>query len=227
MKKMLKGISIILIIASTLILLTGCGKEKEETPKTTPNENVNVENNVEEQKDNSAEKFSMGEWNNGVYENKFLGLKFKLPDGWTYSSDEEIAKTMNIGKELLNDDQKAAAEIANLTSVYYIMANNPNTGDNISIMTEKPLMEATTEYYLSQLKSQLSSVKSMEYKIGEVTKEKVANIEFDVLTVTAKMSGIELTQKYYIHKMDKYFLDIIVTDVSGKDDIKNITTYFE
>ena len=60
MKKMLKGISIILIIASTVILLTGCGKEKEETPKTTPNEEVNVENNVEEQKDNSTEEFSMG-----------------------------------------------------------------------------------------------------------------------------------------------------------------------
>lgn len=227
MKKMLKGISIILIIASTVILLTGCGKEKEETPKTTPNEEVNVENNVEEQKDNSTEEFSMGKWNNGVYENKFLGLKFKLPDGWTYSSDEEIAKTMNVGKELLNDDQKAAAEIANLTSVYYIMANNPNTGDNISIMTEKPLMEATTEYYLSQLKSQLSSVESIKYEFGEVTKEKVANMEFDVLTATAKMNGIKLTQKYYIHKMDKYFLDIIVTDISGKEDIKNITTYFE
>ena len=89
-------ISIILIIASILILLTGCGKEKEETPKTTPNENVNVENNVEEQKNNSTEEFSMGEWNNGVYENKFLGLKFKLPAGWTYSSDEEIAKINEI-----------------------------------------------------------------------------------------------------------------------------------
>ena len=42
---MLKGISIILIIASALILLTGCGKEKEETSKTTPNENVNVNEN--------------------------------------------------------------------------------------------------------------------------------------------------------------------------------------
>ncbi len=227
MKKMLKGISIILIIASTVILLTGCGKKKEETPKTTPSENVNVENNVEEQKNNSTEEFSMGEWNNGVYENKFLGLKFKLPDGWTYSSDEEIARTMNIGKELLNDDQKAAAEIANLTSAYYIMANNPNTGDSISIMTEKPLMEATTEYYLSQLKSQLSSVESIKYEVGEVTKEKVANTEFDVLTATGKANGIEFTQKYYVRKMDKYFVDILVTDVSGKDDIKNITTYFE
>lgn len=227
MKKMLKGISIILIIASTLILLTGCGKEKEETPKTTSNENVNVENNVEEQKNNSTEEFSMGEWNNGVYENKFLGLKFKLPEGWTYSSDEEIAKIMNIGKELLNDDQKAAAEIANLTSVYYIMANNPNTGDNISITTEKPLMEVTTEYYLNELKSQLSSVESIKYEVGEVTKETVANTEFDVLTATGKSNGIEFTQKYYVRKMDKYFVDILVTDISGKEDIKNITTYFE
>ena len=227
MKKMLKGISIILIIASTLILLTGCGKEKEETPKTTSNENVNVENNVEEQKNNSTEEFSMGEWNNGVYENKFLGRKFKLPEGWTYSSDEEIAKIMNIGKELLNDDQKAAAEIANLTSVYYIMANNPNTGDNISITTEKPLMEVTTEYYLNELKSQLSSVESIKYEVGEVTKETVANTEFDVLTATGKSNGIEFTQKYYVRKMDKYFVDILVTDISGKEDIKNITTYFE
>lgn len=219
MKNILKRISIILIISSALVLLPGCEKEKE----VTPDEGDKVEN----KSDSSAKEFSMGKWNDNVYENEFLGLKFKLPDNWLYSSDEEIAEAMDIGIEVLSDDEELIKQVAKLTSVYYVMANNPNTGDNVLIMTEKPFMKVTTEYYLNQLKKQLSNLDGLEYKFDDVTKESVANMEFDVLTATVNNSKNELTQKYYVHKMDKYFIVIIVTDVSSEDDVKNITKYFE
>lgn len=216
MKKAIKIALMILLVASMVFALTGCGEEKE---------NSAVDNNTatEEQK----AEFSMGEWKGNTYSNEFLGLKFNLPQGWAYSSDEEIAQMMNVGAELLNDDQKIAAELAKLTSVYYMVANNPNTGDSVSILSEKPMMDVTAEYYLDQLKTQLAAVESMNYEIGDTSKEKVSGKEFETLTVTASMSGIEVAQKYYVCKMDEYFVCIIATSTSGETGINDMIKSFE
>lgn len=222
MKKAIKIALIILLIASMLFVLTACGKEGE---KTTNDNTTNITN--EQPAQEQKVEFSMGEWNNNVYTNNFLGLKFSLPQGWTYSSDEEIAEMMNLGIELLNDDQKAAAELSKLTSVYYIAANNPNTGDSVAVMSEKPSMDVTTEFYINQLKSHLSTVESVNYEIGEISKEKVADREYDTIIATTNVSGIKVAQKYYVYKMDEYFVAIIVTSVTGEDGIKDIIKSFE
>lgn len=216
MKKAIKIALIILLATSMLFILTGCGEKK-------------VENNsvTNDQQEEQKVEISMGNWNNNVYTNDFLGLKFNLPEGWTYSSDEEIAEMMNLGAELLNDDQKAAAELAKLTSVTYVVANNPNTGNNVTIMSEKPAMEVTTEYYINQLKTQLAAVESINYEIGNISKETVAGREYDTLTVTANVSGIELTQKYFVYKMDEYFVCLLITTTNGDTDINNIVKSFK
>lgn len=226
MKKMLKDISIILIIASALILLTGCGKGKEETSKTTPNENVNVKNNVEEQKNNSTEEFPRGEWNNGVYENKFLGLKFKLPDGWKYSSDEEIAKNLNNGLELLNEDQREKVEEALETKgVFYLQANDLTTNNNVQVFTEKVPTGISEEAYLEQVSKQLSALENVNYNIGEIAKEKVTNKEYTTLQV--EIPEYNVLQKYFIYKKDNYIVGIIVTSITGKTAISEIIENFE
>ena len=216
MKKAIKIALMILLVASMVFALTGCGEEKE---------NSAVDNNTATEEQKAG--FSMGEWKGNTYSNEFLGLKFNLPQGWAYSSDEEIAQMMNVGAELLNDDQKIAAELAKLTSVYYMVANNPNTGDSVSILSEKPMMDVTTEYYLDQLKTQLAAVESMNYEIGDTSKEKVSGKEFETLTVTASMSGIEVAQKYYVCKMDEYFVCIIATSTSGETGINDMIKSFE
>lgn len=220
MKKTIKSALIILIIAIMLFVLVGCGEEEKET---TENKNNVIEQTTEETKP----EFSMGEWNNNVYTNEFLGLKFNLPTDWTYSSDEEIAEMMNIGVEMLNDDQKAAAEIAKLTGVYYMVAQDSNTGNNVNIFSEKQITEISTEKYITALKTQLSAVQSISYEIGETSKEKVANKECDTLTVSAKMSGVEVMQKYYIYKIDEYVIGIIATSLNGETGINEIMECFE
>lgn len=220
MKKVLKSMLAIGLTASMLFVLSGCGN-KEEEKTTNDNEKTNVE------QENKTVEFSMGSWSDNVYSNDFLGLKFKLPKGWKYSSDEEIAEMMNLGAELLNDEQKAAAEISKLNNAYYMVANDPNTGDNISIISEKPAMEVTTEFYINQLKTQLQNVNTINYEIGETSKETVAGKECDTLTVDASMSGVKMTQRYYIYKVDKYVICIISTSTSGEQKINDIMKNFE
>lgn len=218
MKKTLKNIIVIALISSILFALSGCGKKEE---------NLSEDNNATQGNEQKTPEFSMGEWKDNVYSNDFLGLKFNLPEGWEYSNDEEIAEMMNIGTELLNDDQKVAAEISKLTSAYYMVANDPNTGNSVTIVSEKPAIEVTTDYYINQLKTQLTSVESINYEIGETSKETVANIECDTLAVTASMSGHEIAQKYYLYKIDKYFVSIIVTSTTGETTINDIIKSFE
>lgn len=220
MKKVLKSMLAIVLTASMLFVLSGCGN-KEEEKATNDNEKTNIE------QENKTVEFSMGSWSDNVYSNDFLGLKFKLPNGWKYSSDEEIAEMMSLGTELLNDEQKAAAEISKLNNAYYMVANDPNTGDNISIISEKPAMEVTTEFYINQLKTQLQNVNTINYEIGETSKETVAGKECDTLTVDASMSGVKMTQRYYIYKVDKYVVCIISTSTSGEQKINEIMKNFE
>lgn len=220
MKKVLKSMLAIVLTASMLFVLSGCGN-KEEEKATNDNKNTKVE------QENKTVEFSMGSWSDNVYSNDFLGLKFKLPNGWKYSSDEEIAEMMNLGTELLNDEQKAAAEISKLNNAYYMVANDPNTGDNISIISEKPAMEVTTEFYINQLKTQLQNVNTINYEIGETSKETVAGKECDTLTVDASMSGVKMTQRYYIYKVDKYVVCIISTSTSGEEKINDMMKNFE
>lgn len=225
MKKAIKVALIILIIASMLFVLTGCGKEdKKENSKT---DNAKNEQVVEDESKESSKEISMGEWEDDTYENEFLGLKFNLPKGWTYSTQEEIAEMMSIGKELLNDDQKAAAELAKLTSVYYINASNPATGDSVTILTEKPLAKITAEEYIAQLKLQLQALESMDYKIEGDSEETVSGKKYETLSVTASVSGVEVSQKYYLREIDKYIVCIIVTSTSGQDNIDTIMESFK
>lgn len=168
---------------------------------------------------------SMGSWNGRVYTNDFLGLKFKLPDGWTRYGDEEMAEIMHLGTELLDDNQKYLAELAKLNIVYYILVNNPATGDNVVIMTEKSALDYTIDYYLDAVKAQLLNLESIDYEVSDSFKEKIAGKEYSA--VVANVSGVNMTQKYYARKLDKHFLAIIVTSRNGEDAINKIMKNFE
>ena len=171
--------------------------------------------------------FSIGEWNGNVYTNDFLGISYKLPDGWTKLSDEEIAAVMHLGIEMLNDNQKALADLAKLTVVYYMLAKSPATGENISVFTEKVPVDVTAIYYLENLKAQLPTITAINYTIGEFTKETVGGREYDVLTATAEASGRTLTQKYYCYKLGKYFLSIIASSMNGEKAVDNLIKAFD
>lgn len=237
MKKTLKTMLIIALFTCLIITFTGCGKNDDEEVRVKEKAEEAIEKTeevldkvgeVEKVEENVvAKEFSMGEWNNNIYSNDFLGLKFSLPKGWSYSSEKEIADMMNLGKDLLNDDQKLAAEVSKLNSAYYLVANNPNTGDNVTILSEKPIVDITTDYYINQLKTQLLAVQSISYEIEGTSKENVAGKEYDVLTVTGTMSGIEVSQKYYIYKVDNYIVCIIATSNRGEAEINNIMKSFK
>ena len=164
---------------------------------------------------------SRGEWNGNQYVNEFANIKFNLPSGWSKYSDEQIAQVMNVGVELLNDDQKKLAELAQSMVIYGMVANDDTTKANVSVLLEKPTMKITPESYATSLKQQLEAVSSIQYKVNETATE-----EYTALTSTASVSGVEIGQSYYIRAEGDYIITIIVT-TTGEGQLDTILKCFE
>lgn len=223
MKKTVRAIFIVISVCM-LITLVGCGKKEEKT--SISNEKVGVQEAVE--KEETKAEFSMGEWKENTYENSFLGVKFELPTGWERLDDEQIAEMMNLGDTIVSNDLNTdIEEIKNLNSAYYMVANDPETGNNITIMSEKPILNVTTEKYIESLKTGLEQVTTIKYTIGESSKETVAGKTYDTLTATATVNGVSLVQKYYVRKVDNYVLAIIATSVTGENGINSMMKSFK
>ena len=233
----------VVLLLSFAFVLTGCGKYKiVNTEKPDTNNNTQTENNksdaivipgddssIDENNTMKTEKnFSMGEWKNNIYSNDFLDIRFYQPKGWTASTQEEIAEMMDISADkLYNNNADVMLELAKRTTVYYMMSKNEKTGDNVIVMSEKPVMNITMDYYISVLKQQLEDVNNIKYEIIETLDDKLGNKEYKTILVNATMNGVTLMQKYYVSKKGNYFVSIIVTSVNGKSGISDISKYFD
>lgn len=203
MKKTLKTILIAGLLLCVVLVMAGCGKQEEnkennEVAKNSTNELVT--NNVE---------VSRGKWNENKYTNDFAKIKFNLPEGWVKATDEEIANTMNVGIEMLNEDQKKLAEIAEQTTVYCMVANDPSTAASVMIMLEKPTLKVTPEYYLTSVKQQLEAVDSMEYNIGEQYTKNIGGEKYTAMDAT--VANYPVSQSYYVKAEGDYMVAMIIT----------------
>lgn len=246
MKKTLKTILVIAMLSIVIISMTACGKKEENNVdnkkeenraesinETNKNNTAVVKNNQTTTDDNNTTgnetkttDISRGEWNGNQYVNEFANIKFNLPSGWSKYSDEQIAQVMNVGVELLNDDQKKLAELAQSMVIYGMVANDDTTKANVSVLLEKPTMKITPESYATSLKQQLEAVSSIQYKVNETATAKVGSEKYTALTSTASVSGVEIGQSYYIRAEGDYIITIIVT-TTGEGQLDTILKCFE
>ena len=95
----MKKILCVALAAFMLFSLTACGgKEVGGSVKNDGGSSVK-----------SEDAFKFGVTNATKYENEFLGLGFKIPDGWSFLNEEQkdyLSQIMNAQDRELNDDQK-------------------------------------------------------------------------------------------------------------------------
>lgn len=218
MKNKLKTFLSFAVAGTLLFTLTGCGDKENDTNKSGTNDDF-ITNQVQTSTDNNS-KIELGKWENNVYSNNFLKLKINLPTGWTIATDEELAKLMNIGTEIVANEDAYLAEIAKQTGVYYASASDSSTGDNILVFSEKPLRDASVKEYIEATSANLESLSSMKYTIKGTDTETIGSRTYDTLTVELVDAGI--TQRYYLYKEGKYFVGVIVASTSGESTIDEI-----
>lgn len=169
---------------------------------------------------NISKEISLGSWNEDTYTNEFLGLTYSKPADWVRYTDEQIKDVMQLGQDLV-DASEISKKLAELTSVTYLMSSSPN-GSNVILMSEKPVVSMSVESYADSLKSQLESQTALTYTLSDVKKETIDGKEF----TTIEASVETINQKYYIYKVDKYIVSLIVTATEGNN-VNDIISQFK
>jgi hypothetical protein len=148
MKKRILAILLALVMSS--LLMVACGNNEapnqevsEEIEETTDEpEEEEQEEELEEdlEEDEERETPTRGRWDNGVYTNEYLGLRFAPPSEWRAATDEEIAATMGLGMEVMDafTDVDVSDEMWDqMDSTFHeMMASNIFTNASVQIVFE-------------------------------------------------------------------------------------------
>ena len=193
------------LIMALLLGFAACGSVEEELDK--------VADAVGEQLNR---QISRGSVDGDVYTSDFSGLTFTKPGDWVYATNEEIAKTMNVGADALGDENAYLETVAKLSTVYDMMVADPATGSSVSVMYENLTLSGSVgmseEDYIDAVRTQLEAVEGMDYSFDETTTMVVLSGQvYRCFTASVTYSGIQMQQNYYVRAMDEYMNVVIVT----------------
>lgn len=200
---MKKASSIVLIIVLLSITLTGC-----------------------------SESFTRGVWKDNVYESTFTKLSFTLPDGWSASTDAEIAEQMDISIDPDENASEFMKEILKKQNIIDMMCMNATTKSSIILMFENLAVSGnkkmTVEEYANVLKDQLAtqSANGFSYNIDDVLSEKtIRNNTYNVLSAT--IGDTNASQHYLMRKEGNYIVAAIITLATPDETLDDILKNFK
>ncbi len=166
----------------------------------------------------SGPAFSTGKVDGNVYTNEFAGLTFTAPEGWTFSTEEELAELMNVSLDLVANENEYAKKIAELSTVYGMMANSADGATNVQVMFENVAITGnrniSAEDYVSTVSGMLESTYAdmgATCTINDASSIKIGENEYVYLTVDVEYLGVSMQQAYACRKVDKYMANIVIT----------------
>ena len=155
-----------------------------------------------------------------VYASAYAGLVFTAPDDWTYATDTELAKLMDLGVDAMSDAGMEFSEEALEKQVLYDMqAKDPVTGTNVLLMYENLALTGSTGMseakYIDVVLEQLTDADIYQYEFGETTETELCGQSYQMVCV--EMTDYNVAQYYYVRKVGKYMLCIIISVPAAED----------
>lgn len=159
------------------------------------------------------------------YTSTSAGVRFTLPSGWRFYTDQELAALINatasdLGIENFEDT------LANQVSVYDMMAINNTTQESVMVLYENTIKSANTSVtaaeYADAVKSRLET---MGYTVSYAESAFLGNTQFVSMTATYTVSGVTLEQKYYCRSLGDYVASVILTS-NGNTSIDELASLF-
>ncbi len=152
-----------------------------------------------------------------AYINESIGIRFTLPEGWQFYSEEMIAQIANISQEMLKDPN-----LFELTpSVIDFMAIDAATGiDNINLAVENLKAsgnaQKTEDEYISDFKTMIvEQMPDATYTFGETETAMLGTSQFKKLVAACNYGGVDMTQYLYIRKIGHHIIAISATTATG------------
>lgn len=215
----------ILLMLTLVVSFTACGND---IPDGSVNGTLKTDETTGTQ--NEDIPLSMGHAEGNVYESKFIGIGFDLPENWTFYTEEEIKKINNIAADMVDED--IAETLANADIIYDMYAQDAVTGNSVNINLEKmnPINSAfaTTEQYTKLACTDLeNALLSMGYEevIANATTVTFAGEECNAIDVVATAENVALYEKIVCKKVGAYMVNITVATIRT-DETDNVLDMF-
>lgn len=228
---MKKQIQILSLILMAMLLFTGCAESpRADTNEAAAPESAAPDNTAEEQespeiaspereKDGAATEktdISTGRIEGDCYVANEMGLKFVLPDGWTFLSGEQIAEQLGWNAEY------AASSFAEITEAGYpyidMWAQNSDGSTIVQLMYEKTEVNfgrslTAKEYIAHCAKTIPESYQAMNAAVSdnrEYTKE-LQGVDMEVFSFTSTIGNNVLYQTMLAAEKGEYIFSIYIT----------------
>lgn len=177
-----------------------------------------------------ASTFDMGEVINHRYQNNFFKLAIPLPDSFHIQSHEETNQLLNLGIEIIGENNEGfkkdlvASSVKNaylLTAFKYELGLetvdfNPSlivVAENLQLV---PGIQ-TGKQYLEQTQKLLLDT-DLDYSFsGDIVEAQIGHAPFANMTGFFQMGGMTITQDYYTRVEKGFALNIIVSYLEEKD----------
>jgi hypothetical protein len=179
--------------------------------------------------------FTIGAWNENVFENAWLNMKFEIPEDWSLATDEEIAQLMNLGAEAIDLEGSGSdllKKVSEIKNVYGFLAYSPDSTSNLQLVYENLSLtlggsKYTEKEYIDSVVDLMLNNTAIEYTIEEQTTVQLAGKDFELLRLSLYDGAYY--QDFYCHKVDNYMVNIIVSYMAENqaditDTVSKITT---
>lgn len=178
----------------------------------------------------STEAFSLGVTEGSTYENKYLGLGLKIPDGWSFYDDEKIAELNGIVTEHMDEDMVDAMKEAEY--FYDLYAVSADEQESVNIIFEKSTISQIATLDLEEYaETVVEGVEETYASMGFTVLEKdIDEIEIDGKDYTAyflksDMQGRTVYQAGFSVKKTNYIVSIAMAATS-EDGLKELVDAF-
>lgn len=166
--------------------------------------------------DTAKKELSLGTNDGVAYESEFIGLGYRLNDGWSFYTDEQIKELNSATADMAGEEYQELISEAEL--IYDMFAADADGLNNINVNLEKMNSVQLIALDIKQnFEAAMPIVKDAYENMGytnfayEISTAEIAGKEMDVAYTTAEINGVNLYQTLFAVKCNGYLANITVS----------------
>ena len=171
-----------------------------------------------------------GFWENNMYINEYLNMRFVAPHDWVVATDDEVAQLMGIGIDMLFNIDDDFWDVVADSALIDMMVSEPFGSVNVQIIFERlvfPMTRISAEDYVQRLATEFESDPGLDARAnvspGTVV---IGDYEWHSVRIYVDMFGITAALTYFVNVHDGFARAILVTYQEGGDSLDFVLASF-